>query len=518
MKNLRVGMVFAFVLIFFFSVGVSGQTLIISVAEDPNSLDPHETSMASASDIMTLMFDRLVYIDPEGNPQGWLAESWEINDDGTEITFTLREGFEFHDGSPITAEDVEFTFNRLIDPEMAAPAAGWIGPLDRVEAISDYEAVFYYNEPYAPLFTQLSTAYMGILPAHVVEEKGDGFGRSPVGSGPLMFENWVSGSHVELVRNDNYRTYREDVENQGPFHFERMRVEIIPEAGTRMAALEAGELHVGGAPREEMPHIEMVDYIDAIIWQEATNFSFIEFNRDIPPFDDVRARQAIGYATFNEEVVMGAIAGYATPNWNPMPVGVPGHNPQIGEEYGYGHDPERAIELLAEAGYSDTTGDGFIDKDGEPLELIMWTYDVDTAIDAAQIIAEQLRSIGLRVNMQVYETGIMISGLSEGQHHLNYMRWTWSDPVILSMLFETPGWTEMYSNPEIDEILQRADTTVEHEERMEIVEEAQIALLKDAAVIPLYTDWIMSAYRTEVEGLQMYILGGLLYNDVRIVD
>lgn len=518
MKNWRMKTILTVVLVMVFSLGVQGQTLITSVAEDPNSLDPHKTSMISASQIMVHLFDRLVYIDEDGAPQGWLAESWEIHDEGKTVIFQLREGLEFHDGAPITAEAVEFTFNRLIDPQTAAPAAGWIGPLAGVEAISELEAVFYFTEPYAPLFTQLSTAYMGILPPHVVEEKGDDFGRSPVGSGPLMFDRWVSGSHVELVRNDNYRGFRQDVENQGPLHFERMRVEIIPEAGTRMAALEANDLHVGGAPREEMPYIEMVDYIDVIIWEEATNFSFVEFNRDKPPFDDVRARQAVGYAINNEEVVLGAIAGYATPNWNPMPVGVSGHDPEIGIQYGFTFNPERAIELFAEAGYSDTTGDGFIDKDGARLELSMWTYDVDTAIDAAQIIAEQLRSIGLRVNLEVYETGIMISGLSEGRQNLNYMRWTWADPVILSMLFKTPGWTEMYSNPDIDPILEQADVTLDHEERMELIREAQILLLQDGAIIPLYTDWIMTAHRAEVEGLKMDFLGGLLYNDVRFRD
>lgn len=518
MKNWQWGTILSLVLLLVFSLGVQGQTLITSVAEDPNSLDPHKTSMISASQIMVHLYDRLVYIDEDGSPQGWLAKSWEIEEEGRKVIFQLREGLEFHDGSPITAEAVEFSFNRLIDPETAAPAAGWIGPLDRVEATGELEATFYFTEPYAPLFTQLTTAYMGILPPHIVEEKGDQFGRSPVGSGPLMFDRWVSGSHVELVRNDNYQGFRQDVENQGPFHFERMRVEIIPEAGTRMAALEANDLHVGGAPREEMPYIETVDYIDVIIWEEATNFSFVEFNRDIPPFDDVRARQAVGYAIKNEEVVLGAIAGYATPNWNPMPVGVAGHDPALGENYGYGYDPEKAKELFAEAGYTDTTGDGFIDKDGQRLELIMWTYDVDTAIDAAQIIAEQLRAIGLRVNLQVYETGIMISGLSEGRHHLNYMRWTWADPVILSMLFKTPGWTEMYSNPDIDPVLEKADITLEHEERMELIREAQILLLQDAAIIPLYTDWIMTAHRAEVEGLKMDFLGGLLYNDARFAD
>ena len=517
-KTVTLAIVFSLMMFIFAGAGLAADTLHTAIVEDPNSLDPHDTTMAAADEVMALIFDRLVYIDDNGEPQPWIAESWEFSEDGTEVTFQIEEGIEFHDGNILDEEAVEFTFQRLLDPETGAPAAGWLGPIDTVEATGDYEVTFYFDEPYAPFLTQLSLSYFGILSPESVKEYGDDFSRNPVGSGPMIFNNWDGGTQINLVRNDNYNAHRDDVENQGPWNFENMVFRIISEAGTRVAALETGELDVSPTPYEEVEYLEDHPGIEVFAWEDATNFGFVEFNMDKEPFDQLEMRQAVGYAINNEEITQGAQAGYATPNYNPMPVGVAGHDPEIGEEYGYHYDPEKAIELLEEIGYEDTTGDGYVDKDGERLELELWTYEVDSAVASAQIIDYQLGAVGIDTNITVMETGMLFSRLPEGEHHLNYMRWTWPDPVIISMVFGSPGHTEMFSDPEFDEIVERADTTMDFEERMEIVREAQIYLLETASTIPLFTDHVIFAHQNKVEGLRLGALGGLLFHDVEIVD
>lgn len=492
------------------------QILLASVPEDPNSLDPHKTSMASASAIMYHIYDTLVYLGEDKLPRPNLAESWQIKDGGKTVVFKIREGVKFHDGTDLDAEAVAFTFNRLIDPKTAAPAKGWIGPLDKVTATGKYEATFSFREPYAPLFTQLSTAYMGILSPTAVAKHGEAFGRNPVGSGPMKFQSWDPATRVVLTRNDNYKSWRHMVTNKGPWHLKGMIFKIVAEPGTRLAALEKGELHVAGAPPEEIPRLQKDNRFNVLSWKEATNFTFFEFNRKKPPFDDLRVRKAIGHAIDNTAILQGAIAGLATANFNPMPVGVAGHDPAIGKEFGYKYDPELAKKLLAEAGWKEKNKDGILVKNGEPFKVKLWTYNLPNVTKSCEIAKEYLKAVGIDAQIEIMETGTLIGKLPEGQHHFNIMRWTWSDPVILSLLFKSPGWTQMYSNKGVDAILAKADSTLDPAERMRYVKEAQIALLKDVAVIPLFTDWIFTVSRAQVEGLKMDAMGSLLYHDVKI--
>ncbi len=489
------------------------QILHLSLDEDPDVLDPKHTSMAVASAVMDLLYDRLVYIDEDGLPQPWLAESWDIQDDGEVVVFQLREGVEFHDGTPLDAEAVAFSFNRLVDPDDPA-AQDWIGPLDRAEATGEYEVTLYYDDIYAPIFTQLSTAYLGIVSPTAVQEMGDDFQRSPVGSGPMQFKSWHPGDRIVLERNEDYQTWREDVDNKGPWHLEQVVYNIVPEPGTRVAALETGDLHVTEVPPEEYPYLEDDPAFVGMPWREGTNICYIEFDCENPPFDDVRMRQAVAYALDIEEIVEGALGGYGEANWTPLPVGVPGYDADIGEEYGYHHNPDKAVQLLEEMDLVDTTGDGFVDIDGEKMELLFWIYPVDHLSKASEIIKGQLADVGIDMEIQTLELGTLIARVFDREQDFNIMRFTWPDPVLLTFCHRTGQW--LYSNPDVDELLDKADSTLEPEERLEYVRQAQIELLNDAALVPLYTTWVLEMHRVEVEDLARCFQGRLLFHDVRI--
>ena len=491
------------------------QILYVALEEDPDILDPHHTSMAVASTVMDLIYDRLVYIDSDGLPQGWLAESWDIQDDGKTVVFELREGINFHDGTPVNAEAVAFTFNRHIDPDEPA-AQDWIGPLDRAEATGEYQVTLYYKSIHAPMFTQLATAYLGIMSPTAIQEHGADYGRNPVGSGPMKLAEWRPVDRIILERNEEYRTWRTDVENQGPWHLDQIVFRIVPEAGTRVAAMETGELHVAQVPPEEFPYMDEDPQFQTKPWREGTNITYIEFNYDRPPFDDVRMRQAVAYAVDIESIVEGALGGFGEPNWNPLPIGVAGYDADIGREYGYQHDPDKAVALLEQVGMTDTTGSGYVDVDGKDLELLFWIYPVDHLSRAAEMIKEQLSAVGLKMEIQTLELGTLIARIFDGEQDFNIMRFTWADPVLLTYCYRSDQW--LYSNPDVDELLNLADATLEPEQRLEYVRQVQIEILKDAATVPLYTTWVLDTHRAEVQGLGRGFQGGLLYHDVRITE
>jgi peptide/nickel transport system substrate-binding protein len=172
--------------------------------EDPETLYNVNTNSLTANTVInTYILDRLVYFDADGNPQGWLADSWEVNDDQTEITFTLRPGIMFHDGNEFTAEAVKFHFDNVLNPDNASPRLAFMGSLQGVTVIDDYTVKFIFETPYAPFFDTLAGEGFNSLAA--VEAAGDEYGRQPIGTGPYMVEEWIPGSQITLVRNPTYQ-------------------------------------------------------------------------------------------------------------------------------------------------------------------------------------------------------------------------------------------------------------------------------------------------------------------------
>lgn len=500
-----------------------GGWIMVSTIEDPDSLDPHKTIMATASGIQTWIYDKLFYIGADKLPHGLLAESWETSDDGTVLTVKLREGRNFHDGTPVNAEAVAFTFNRMLDPATAAPAKDQVGPLTGVTALDEYTVEFVFEEPYPPFFFSASGSYLGIISPSAVAEKGDGFGRSPVGSGPFMFQEWKPGQEIVLVRNPDYVNVREDRQNRGAPYIEGIIFKTIPEEGTRIAAMETGEINVLGLSREAAARFLDDPEFNIIRATETASFNFVEFNYKRPPFDNPQFRRAMGLAIDKDAILLGAYGGFATLNYNPYPNGNPGYDPAIGEQYGMKYDPEAAAALFEELGWIDTDGDGIREahgaagvEDGKVAEFTCWTYPFEIKQRECEIIQANLGDVGIKINVQLTDFGTMSAEMPKGEFDFDVMRWTWNEPVILSLLFKCPGWKQLFCDEQLDEILNAADTEMDPVARLELVKQAQQYILEQAIVIPFTSDWYQTASHNTVNNLRYDATFGLNYDDVWI--
>ena len=496
-----------------------GGTIIVANIEDPNSLDPHATIMVTASSIMTWIYDRLFYIGDDGLPHGRLAESWEVSDDNLVLTLKLREGRTFTNGEPVNADAVAFTFNRLRDPETAAPAAEQAGTLTTITALDEYTVEFVFEEPYAPFFFAASGAYMGILPPGAVEEMGDDFGRNPVGSGPFMFSEWVPGQQIVLVRNPDYVNVREDRENKGAPYVDSIVYKTIPELGTRIAALETGEINIMGLTRESVPQFEGNPGFNIIQATETASLNFVEFNYTRAPFDNPEFRRAFGLAIDKEAIALGAYGGYGTLNYNPYPNGNPGYDPAIGEEYGMKYDPEGAAALFDELGWvlegEQRVANGAEGvEDGTPAEFTCWTYPSEIKQRECEIIQANLGDLGITINIQLTDFGTMSAEMPNGDFDFDVMRWTWNEPVILSLLFKCPGWEQLFCDEDLDTMLIEAETEMDAAARLEKVGEIQKYLLEQAVIVPLVSDWYISASVSSMQGLRYDSTFGLTFEDV----
>lgn len=491
------------------------QVVGLAIQDEPSSLDPVETIQLTAYQVLNFIMEPLVYIGPDKKPHGWIAESWEVQDGGKVIVFKIRKGRKFHDGTPLDAKAVEFTFQRHLDPANKSINRTGLGPLEKVEATGDSTVKFTFKAPYAPVWTNLSSPFMGIVSPTAVQNSGKEFGRNIVASGPFKLEKWVPATEFQLVRNPDYSSPREEVQNKGPVKLERLNVKIIPEEGTRVAALESGQIHLGDAPREEIDRFKNNPKFNLVMNKSNNNLSMIEINPFKAPTDNVLVRKAIGYAVNIEEIAQAAYAGTATPNYNPLPNGILGYDPALGEKYGYKHNPQKAKELLQQAGYKPNAS-GVFEKDGKPLTIVLWTYTLPNGMKGAQVIQQNLKSAGFDVKFETFEVASVIGKLKDRQHNINFMWWSGWDPVFLSLVFKTPGWQKVYSNPDLDKILVAAETELDPDKRLQLVYKAEQFLLEDAGVIPICTNWAIWLSRADLKGMKLDAQNFILLNDATI--
>ncbi len=491
---------------------VQGGTLRMAISEEPDQLDPARTIELLAGILMGNVFDSLVYIGEDRLPHGWVAESWEISPDGKVITFKIRPNLKFHDGTPLDAPAIKFGYDRILDPAMAAPYKEFLGTLQTVDAPDPSTVVFNFSEPYAAFF--INGATIPIVSPAGVEQFGEDFGHNPVGSGPFKFKEWDPGSKIVFERNPDYVNHREDDTNKGPAYVDELEYNVLPEAATQTAAFEAGELDLLDVPREEFERISQDPNFRIVELRESNNINFIEFaNR--PPFNNPNFRKAVGYAINPEAVVRDAYLGNATVNQCPVPIANAAYDAALCAEHGYSHGPERARQMLAEAGWTDTNGNGVVEMDGKDMSVTLWSYaPYPVQQKSIEIMQADLNAVGLGADIQTIEFGAMQPMLESGEIGMDYMRWTFSDQSILSQMFKTPGWSGQTSDPELDKLLIKADTTVDPVARLEASHAAMVYVLDRAIIVPVASDWIQVATSQRVQNYHWDALANERLNDV----
>ncbi len=499
-----------------------GGWITVNTIEDPDSLDPQKTSMATASSIQAWIYDRLFYIGSDGLPHGQIAESWTVSDDQKVLTVKVRQGMKFTDGTPVDAKAVEFTFKRALDPKTAAPLSKTnCGPMTDVTAVDDSTVKFTFSEPYAPFFFNASTSYLGILSPTAVQKLGDGFSRNPVGSGPFMLKEWKAGQTITLVRNPDYKNYREDRKNKGAPYAEGIIFKNIPERGTAIAAFETGDLNVLTLARESVPLFLGNPKYNILTAKETASFNFIEFNYKKPPFDDPNFRKVFGLAVDKSAVLAGAYGGFATVIDCPYPNGDTGYDATMCASSGFPkRDVDAAKKLLDQIGWKDD-GSGVRKaqgvtgvKDGTPAEFTCWTYPLDIKKRECEIIQANLKDVGVKINVQLTDYGTMYAEMKKCGYDFDMMRWTWNEPSILTLLFKSPGWIGCLSDPDLDKMLAAMDSQMDPAKRVDLIKGVEKYVLDKAYVIPFTADWYMTASASNVQDLRYDKTFGLTYDDV----
>lgn len=478
-----------------------GGTLIFNNTSNPSGLDPQITGAVVSWYIVDNVFDRLLRLDPEtSEPAPSLAESYEVSEDGLTYTFTLRSGVTFHNGRELTSEDVKYSFERIMDPEVPAVAKGYFSALESIETPDELTVVLNYTEPFAPLLLALTRLETAIVPREEVENT-EQWEVQPTGSGPFIIESNVQDEAVVLVRNENYW-------EEGLPYLARVEHRIIPQSETAVANIRTGDIHVTSIPQQDYETLSNVDGVRAELITSAL-WPHLSMNTQVPPFDNLQVRQAIRVGFNREDILQAAFYNTGIISNTMLPEG----NPFRAEVEGWGYDPDLARELLAEAGYAD----GF----SATMRII---NSSPWAIASSQIVQAYLGELGIQIEIEQIESTTWFSEVfSNSEFEMSMVAHTSKVDPDLSMLdilhsgdLGTKNYTQ-FSDPEMDDLLDRGRVALDQEERMEIYAEAQRIFVERSGYVVLNLQEETWALRDNVENFLLLPWSELRWKETRLV-
>ncbi|MHA7965652.1 ABC transporter substrate-binding protein [Paenibacillus sp. CAU 1782] len=444
--------------------------ITIARAFDVNGLDPG--FLTENAQVVDNIFDTLVKRDASEKLIPGLATSWSPIDDTT-WEFKLREDVSFTNGEKFNADAVKFSLDRVLNPDNNAPTASYVSTIKEVKAVDEYTVHVITNKPDPLIPTRFNRYPTEIVPPKYVEEVGqEGFAQKPIGTGPYKFVSWEKGSNLVLEANADYWNGEPDVK--------KVTFRSIPEASTRVSALLNGEVDIVTAVSpEDRDKISSSSAARLSTVERAGNTVYVGFKTDVKPFDDPKVRQALNYAIDVKSIVEKVLQGAAVQT-NSL-IG-PKDFGYAGEFDGYDYDPEKAKALLAEAGYPD----GFT----ATLDTVSW-YIKNT--DVAQVIAEQLKAVGVTIKVNNVESSVYRTLVPSGkQSDMYVLGWSSTntldaDAAIYAILRSGESYST-YANADVDAKLDEARSITDEARRKQLYEEIQAEVLKDAPRIFLYQE------------------------------
>ena len=457
--------------------GSGGQSMTVAIAGEPDQLDPHKTTSYFSFQVLENVYDTLVEPDENLEMQPALAESWELSEDQLTWTFTLREGVTFHDGSEMTADDVVWSYDRIIDEELAT--AYRFSSVKDVRAVDDLTVEIEVNEPSPNLLSSLG-GFKGIA---IVEEQNASSGditTAPVGTGPYELTDFTSGDHIDLEANPDYWGGAPEVDS--------LRYRFISEGSTAVAALKAGEIDwTDSIPAQQVEALSGDDAV-AVDVVPSNDYWYLALNQAREPFDDVRVRQAIAYAIDREAIAQ--VTSYGTAEVNQL--AIPEESAWYTDYDTYSLDPDTARDLLDEAGVEDLQ-----------MELMV-SSDYPETVDAAQVIADSLADVGIDLEIRSLDFGTWLDEQNQGNFDMLYMGWLGNiDPndfYYSQHHSDGSSNAQGYSEPEVDRLLDEGRTTTDEEERQRIYDEVATRIADDASYIYLYNPSVIQAYDPALTG------------------
>jgi peptide/nickel transport system substrate-binding protein len=465
-----------------------GGTLVVGVTGKMSSLDPVKgNAFLWEGNVVLAIYDRLLRIDKDGNFVPELATSWKFSDDKLKLTFKLRRGVVFHDGTPFDAEAARFNLARLMDKKDATQVYTWFTDMTSVDVMDKQTVQITLSKPNAEILTLLTSKAGFIVSPTALKKYGDEFTRHPTGTGPFKFVEEVPGDHVTLARNENY--WQKGADRKSLPYLDGLTVRIITDDSVRLVQLQTGTIQLMQAvPAESMDAVRKDTRFRLGPTPQANVYRmYINFGRGV--FKNLAVRQAINYAFDRKQMADVLVPGQGfTP-----PFYIPETDPYYSSYTPYSYDVAKAKALLAQAGY----------PNGLETTMIVISREPDLTI--GPVVQSYLEAIGIKTKINVLERLVAVDKAVKLDYDL-YLAMSGGLPPSLQIFFNnfwsTKGPTnrEGYSNPAFDALYNRLTQAFEPQERKKLFADMQKLVLDDGETVLFGR----AVYQAEVKGLTGY--------------
>ena len=474
-----------------------GERLTVAIGVDIDTMDPMRQTTTTVQNVVEMIVEPLVWVDPNGKIQPLLATSWQTSQDGLSWTFTLRSGVKFSDGEPFNAAAAKTNFDRLLDPSNSCPLCSAFRSVQTVDAVDDTHLKLTLRQPVAPLLGLLTEVTFGMVAPNTIAKGTADYKdqEKPVGTGPYVFTDRVKGDHVTLTRNDQYWGKKANYKTQF--------FKIVPEAASREALVRSGQADVILLPpASDIPALQKDANVKMIL-APGDRTIFLAFNTqdaDQPLLQKPEVRQALNYAVNKNEIIKSVLFGAASPMDAPMAPSLAGYC-KVGS---YNYDPNKAKQMLAQAGASNLSIK-FVAPQGRYIQ----------DFQAAQVIANDLSAVGVKVDgpkTMDWPTylGTVNVPPAKASVDLHLLGWApgFLDAYQGMVQFQSNQWpptglaTSYYKNPEVESLLGKAATESDQSARQNDYCNASKQIWKDAPWIFLWVQKFPIVTTSKVVGVQ----------------
>lgn len=479
-----------------------GGQLLGAMPAEPSGLIYMVAGESASAAIASNIFNALLKYNENLDLVGELAESWQISDDKKSITFILKPDLTWADGQPLTSADVLFTWQLVTDEKTRSPYASDFQLVKKAEAPDALTFRVTYEQAFSPALD--SWAGLQILPKHLLQGQDihtTAFARNPVGSSYYQLASWKHGENIQLSRNPKSVL--------GQANIDKLITRMIPDNSAQFLELMAD--NIDSMNLDPIKYSRVIPARPALkkklnLYKELGNsYTYLGFNLKHKPFDDVRVRRAINYAIDKQEIIDGVYLGLGINIASPYKPGTRWSNPTLQP---YPYDPAKAKILLAEAGFKDGDGDGYLEKEGKKFSFEILTNQNKEREKSAVLIQRRLKEIGIEVTIRSLEWASFLSRfIHTGDFDVVILGWGLGlDPDQFSMWHssqQAPGQFNFigYNNPEVDQLLEQGRLEFDPEKRMHIYHKFAKVLLEDSPIVYLSAGYGLTAMHKRVQGI-----------------
>jgi len=488
-----------------------GGDLVVGSTGSPTMFNSLFSNDTSSSDIEGMMFDSLLGSDTELNTavgNGGLAVEYDASDDGLEFTIKITDKAKFHDGEPLDADDVVFTYNIPLSPDYDGVRKSYFENIEKVEKIDQYTVKFTLKQVDAQ-FPVVSLGFH-ILPEHILKDvpiadmgEHEFNTKNPIGSGPFKFSEWKDGEYVKVVANEDYW--------DGRPYLDSVTYKLVPDANAILAQLQAGDIdYYAGIAQPDVPTVEGFADASGLRLESglALSYSYLAFNQRDDKFKDKAVRQAITHAIDRQAIVDNVMSGLGEVAHVPESPLSWAYNPNVPK---FEYDVEKAKKMLADAGWT-PGADGILEKDGKKFSVEVKTNQGNKVReDIVVILQQQLKAVGIEIKPQIVEFSSLIADIDPGVWNFEAIVLGWSlgidpDPSGIFHTKEIEKGLNFtgYSNPDIDKLMDAQLQELDKDKRKQMIGEIQALLAEDQPYTFLYYPKEFRALPSNLEGYEFH--------------